>query len=68
MTTTVLADVAPGFTAEQGATISSAFSTAGGNIMTQFVQFLPVLLVLAVLGFAITMVYRVIKKVKKGGR
>ena len=64
----IATDVAPGFSAEQGSSISTAFTNAGGNITTQFVQFLPVLLGLAVAGFALGMAYKAVKKVRKGGR
>lgn len=65
----LLTDVAtPGLSAEQGSAVSTAFTNAGTNITTQFVQFLPVLLGLAVLGFVIAMIYKAIKKVRRGGK
>lgn len=59
---------APGMSAGDATSVSNAFTTAGSNLMGQFVQFLPVLLGLAVVGFAIGMVYKAIRKVRKGAK
>ncbi|MDE6141249.1 MAG: hypothetical protein K2G03_01460 [Bacilli bacterium] len=57
-----------GISSADATAITGAFNNAGTGIMTNFVQLLPVLLGLAVIGFAITMVYKAVKKVRKGGR
>lgn len=52
----------------QASTISSAFTTATGDIMTEFVSLLPTILGVSVVGFVIYTIYKLVKKVRKGGK
>lgn len=50
------------------ASVGSSFTTASGNMISSFTGLLPTILIIAVAGFGIYTVYKLVKKVRKGGK
>lgn len=48
--------------------VNTAVTTASGNMITSFTGLLPTILLVAVAGFGIYTVYKIVKKVRKGGK
>lgn len=53
---------------EDATAIQGAFTSAGTSMMETFVSLLPAILTIAVLGFGVYTVYKLVKKVRKGGK
>lgn len=48
--------------------VNTAFTKASGDMISTFTGVLPTILLIAVAGFGIYTVYKLVKKVRKGGR
>ena len=64
MTETVVSTM---FTAEQITSISTALETAISNVMSMFVDLLPVMAIITGVGFGIGLVFSLFKKARHGG-
>lgn len=60
--------VVSGMTEAQNTAVKTAFSTASSDMLTQFVDYVPIMLGVAVAGFAVYLGMKLVKKVRKGGK
>lgn len=60
--------VAGMFTSEQITSITAALTTAIGNVMSMFVDLLPVVAIITGVGFGISLVFGLFKKSRNGGK
>lgn len=56
------------FTSEQITSITAALTTAIGNVMSMFVDLLPIVAIITGVGFGIGLVMSLFKKARRGGR
>ena len=56
------------FSTEQLTSITTALTTAIGNVMSMFVDLLPVVAIITGVGFGISLVMGLFKKSRNGGR
>ncbi|MBE6146980.1 MAG: hypothetical protein E7168_01450 [Firmicutes bacterium] len=54
------------FTAEQITSVQTAITTAAGNVISMFVDLLPVMAIICGVGFGISFVKGLFNKVKRG--
>ncbi len=60
--------VISGMTEADSSAINTAMTGAGNTVLSNFISLLPGILAIAAIGFVIYTAYKLIKKVRKGGK
>ena len=60
--------VVSAMTESDASAINTAMTGAGGTVLSNFISLLPGILAVAAIGFVIYTAYKLIKKIRKGGK